>query len=179
MKRRVWSSWFFWGVVLLTFLCDQGTKTWVRQNLSLYESWAPIPSLAKVVTFTHVTNTGVAFGLFQGKGDLFLYLSLLVVLVLFSYLHLISVQDRWSTLALGLQVGGALGNLTDRLLFGHVTDFIDFHFWPVFNVADSALTVGTAILLLMLTLEERRERRAAREQPASAATPSSEGKPRA
>ncbi|WP_376791530.1 signal peptidase II [Thermoflexus sp.] len=151
MGRR----WIIALIALLTFAADQLSKAWVRENLALYESWAPIPALARYFTFTHVTNTGIAFGLFREWGSILVAVAVVVIAFLLLYTQQLSTA-RWPIrIALGLQLGGAFGNLIDRIRFGFVTDFLDFKFWPVFNLADSAIVVGMLLLLATMGLEER------------------------
>jgi len=155
MGRR----WIMGGVALLTFAADQLSKAWVRENLALYESWAPIPALARYFTFTHVTNTGIAFGLFREWGSLLVAVAVVVIVLLLLYTQQLAT-GRWPIqIALGLQLGGAFGNLLDRIRFGSVTDFLDFKFWPVFNLADSAIVVGMLLLLALVGPEEGARRR--------------------
>jgi signal peptidase II len=106
---------------------------------------------------THVNNTGAAFGIFQGQSFPLTLVGLLGICVLllyafFLYRRLPFLNNKLSEVALGLILGGTIGNLIDRLRLGYVTDFIDFHFWPAFNVADSAIVVGAIMFIyLMLT----------------------------
>lgn len=148
-------------VVPLVVALDQVTKYLVVSRLGLYESWAPIPALAGVLEIHYITNTGVAFGLFQRGGFIFKLLPILISAVILYYYMNLSAGQWLIRLALGLQMAGALGNLIDRLRIGHVIDFIHVPYWPVFNVADSAVTTGTVLLVLLLLREEWRERRAA------------------
>lgn len=155
---------FFYIIVVpgIIVAIDQYTKWLVRSNLSLGESWMPIDWLAPYARILHWYNTGVAFGLFQGGGIIFILLPIIIVIGILIYFPRIS-DDDWSLrLALSLQLGGALGNLVDRITIGHVTDFISVGRFPVFNVADSAITVGTIVLILGVWLQEKREK-AARE----------------
>ncbi len=151
MGRR----WTMGAVALLTLAADQLSKAWVRENLALYESWAPIPALARYFTFTHVTNTGIAFGLFREWGSVLIAVAVVVIAFLLLYTRQL-VTARWPVqIAMGLQLGGAFGNLIDRIRFGSVTDFLDFKFWPVFNLADSAIVVGMLLMLVFMGVEER------------------------
>jgi signal peptidase II len=102
-------------------------------------------------------NSGAAFGLFQNGNLIFMILALIVSGVIIYYYPKVSPEDWWLKLALGLQLGGALGNLIDRMTLGQVTDFLSISSFPVFNVADSAITIGTCILLLGVYLKERKE----------------------
>lgn len=144
-------------------LLDQASKWLVEQSLALYEVWAPIPAIEPLFRIMHATNTGAAFGLFQGGGLFFGVMALIVSAGIIYYNHTLPAGNNWLRIALGLTLGGALGNLIDRFRLGHVTDFLDFGPWPVFNVADMAV-VGGAILLGWLTWRESRQmKQAARE----------------
>lgn len=137
---------------------DQITKDWVRANLSLYESFYPVEWLEPLVRIINAQNTGAAFGIFKQGGGIFTVLAIVVALVIAYYFPRIPKRDWLVKLALGVQLGGALGNLYDRLFYGAVTDFIAVGSFPVFNVADSSISVGTAILILAIWLTERREK---------------------
>ena len=142
-------------VAVVAWLIDQATKALVVRNLALGEVFAPIPALARFFTFTHTTNTGAAFGLFPDAGWIFVIVAIVVIsTILFYYRHL-PTEHLLVRVSLGLQLGGALGNLTDRLTRGSVVDFLDFKIWPVFNVADSCIVVGVAILAFYLMREEQ------------------------
>ena len=135
-------------VALFVLAVDQLSKAWVRANLAPNES---IPADAPV-RLTHVTNTGAAFGLFQDRSIMFVAVAIVVIAVILLYRYQLPAGNQFIRMALGLQLGGALGNLTDRLTYGHVTDFIDLRVWPVFNIADSAIVVGVVILAARLLL---------------------------
>lgn len=140
------------GILLL----DQLTKNWVRTNLSMYESWMPLEWLAPYLRIVNTGNTGAAFGIFKQGGGVISILAAVVSLVIIYYFPRIPNRDWFIKLALGLQLGGALGNLYDRLFYGPVTDFIALGRFPVFNVADSSITVGAATLILGVWLTERK-----------------------
>jgi signal peptidase II len=141
---------------------DQWTKWIIRTNLAVGEMWMPLDWLAPYARIVHWYNTGVAFGLFQGQGQIFTVLALVVAAVILYYYPRIPDNDWVLRIALGMQLAGALGNLVDRLTVGHVTDFISVGEFPVFNVADSSITVGVGILLLGMWFQDRREKQAAR-----------------
>ena len=143
MRRR--EFWLFGGAIV-TLALDQITKAMVANRLPLWQPWNPVAGLDRIVSLTRITNTGVAFGLFPQAGMLFSIVPVLVVLAILIYYRKMSVGQRLLQVTLGLQLGGALGNLVDRLRLGYVVDFIDFKIWPVFNIADSALVVGTVLL---------------------------------
>jgi signal peptidase II len=147
------------GAVLLL---DQATKELVRTRLALGEIWMPIDFLRPHVHIVRWSNTGAAFGMFQQGGMVFTVLAFVVSAAIIWY-YRDSETATWPVrIALGLQLGGALGNLADRLIHGTVTDFIWFGFFPaVFNVADGAISLGVALLALDMLLEWRRNRKAA------------------
>ena len=142
-------------VALLVVLFDQATKYVVRVSLDTFETIRVLPFFNVV----HVRNEGAAFGLFKSLGNAAFIVVSVGALVLVTFLLLKTKEDR---LSLSLILGGAIGNLIDRILFGRVTDFVDvfvgrFH-WPAFNVADSALTVGLMLMLLRsLPFVQRKE----------------------
>ena len=144
---------------LLAIAADQYTKYLVETNLDLFEVYAPIPSLEPYFRIFHIYNTGSAFGLFAGGGTLFRYLAIVVSLGIIYYNHILPGNQRLLRLALGLQMGGALGNMIDRFRIGHVTDFIDIGPWYIFNLADLSVVTG-AVILGLLVLQESRELKA-------------------
>jgi len=138
---------------------DQVSKAYIRDTLAVGAIWAPWEWLAPYARFVHWYNTGVAFGMFQGQGQIFTVLAIIVSLVIVYFFPRVPRQDWTLRLAMGMQLGGALGNLIDRLTVGHVTDFISVGTFPVFNIADASITVGVGVLLLGVWLQERAERR--------------------
>ena len=151
--------WVLPSVALLTAVVDQLTKHLVVATLGQYDSWALVPVLSGWVDIHHVTNTGAAFGLFQSGSTVFVIISILVSVAILFYCCYLEDGQWLVRLSLGLQLGGATGNLIDRLRFGHVTDFIDVHMLPVFNVADAAIVWGVVLLVLLLLCEDRKDRK--------------------
>jgi signal peptidase II len=155
--RRLRSDLLFFAIAGLVLALDQVTKYLVRANLSLGESFPD----EGPVRITYVTNTGAAFGILQGQ-TLFLMVTTFFGLaaILLYYLYP-PMEHGILRLALGLQLGGAVGNLADRVrLDGKVTDFIDVGPWPNFNLADSSIVVGVTIIIAFFLLIEGRHRRA-------------------
>ncbi len=138
-------------IVVYTFLLilffDQMTKFLIKKNFQLGQS---VPVIKDTFHITYVTNTGSAFGLFRGFNVFLIFFSVIVIFIIFYFLWKIKNNDRLLQLALGLLLGGTLGNLIDRLFYGSVTDFIDFRIWPVFNVADSAVSVSVFLLIILM-----------------------------
>jgi signal peptidase II len=141
-------------IAALVLAADQISKYWVATNLELNKVWAPIPALERLFVFRYATNTGVAFGLFPDKGSFFTVVAIVVSVIIVLYYRHLPQGQLLVRLSLGLQLGGALGNLLDRVRIGHVTDFIDFRIWPVFNLADLAIVTGVTILALCLLRED-------------------------
>ena len=132
-------------VALLVFVLDRVTKIAAVSNMSYGQS---IKILPNIFHFTFVLNNGTAFGLFKGANAALAILSVVAITLIIFYVlkNKAPAPDLANSLALGLILGGALGNLFDRVRFGYVIDFIDFRVWPVFNIADSAITIGTCFL---------------------------------
>jgi signal peptidase II len=150
--------WILFAVSGLVLILDIVSKEIVRNNLPLYTYWAPFPALEQFFRFTHTTNTGVAFGLFQNANALFAVFASVVSIGIIYFNQKLEPGNSLLRVALGLQLGGALGNLLDRILFGSVTDFLDFGPWPVFNVADTAVVAGVILMGYVILQEERKEK---------------------
>ena len=147
---------FIAGIIVIL---DQVTKSLVRNKIELWTGvWAPWDWIIPYARIIHVPNTGVAFGMFQGKGIIFTILASLVALVIIYYYPQVHESDWSLRLAMGLQLGGAVGNLIDRMTIGHVTDFISVGNFAVFNIADASITVGVAVLILGVWLQEKKEK---------------------
>ena len=143
-----------WLVLVLTIIAvlgvDQATKRLVVDSLELYESVVPVPALYPYFQITHVANTGAAFGLLQGAGSLFMIIAPLVVLAL---IYFYPRATTWaSRIAIGLICGGALGNVLDRIEYGHVVDFIHYQIpnliSNVSNLADHAVVLGVIVIFI-------------------------------
>ena len=153
------------GVVLVV---DLLTKELVRATLGPGTGRGTIELIGRALALEYVENRGAAFGLFPGQGPLLTVLAVVVLGGLVWYYAGSGERSRWLVLGVGLIVGGALGNLGDRLRHGFVTDFVAVGAWPRFNVADSAITVGVVCLLLHALVEP--DRLAGHEAAASAET---------
>lgn len=153
-KQRGQLAWLWLSVLVIVI--DQLSKHWFENNLSLYERIVVVPDL---FSWTLAYNTGAAFSFLADGGGwqrwFFALVAVLASAVLFVWLRRLRPDERWLGAALALILGGALGNLYDRVALGHVVDFILVHwksqwYFPAFNVADSAITVGAAMLIIDL-----------------------------
>ncbi len=140
------------SLAFVVVLLDRLSKMWVIRHFQLGES----RPLAPFFHLTYLHNTGTAFGLFQNNNRLLLYFAftLLIVLV-YAARGLCERGGAWAFWGVLLVLGGAVGNIIDRIHYGRVVDFLDFRVWPVFNLADSAITVGTFCLAVGLLKIER------------------------
>jgi signal peptidase II len=138
----------------LVFVLDQASKFYFEGALNLYQQIVVIPDL---FSWTLAYNTGAAFSFLAGQSGwqrwLFALIAIAVSVVLVIWLKRLKPNETWLAIALALVLGGALGNLVDRVLFGHVIDFILVHwqnrwYFPAFNLADSAITVGAIMLVI-------------------------------
>lgn len=151
-----WRDVLFFLTALLIVAADQFSKAWIRSNLDVGQSILELGFFR----LTYIHNTGAAFGLFQGKSfPLTIIASIGIVAILacalFAYRHYPILDSKLVKSALGLILGGTVGNLIDRLRFGYVTDFIDFNLWPTFNIADSAVTIGIILFAYSLLFVTR------------------------
>ena len=151
-------------VAVLVVAADQATKAAIASNLFVGERVEVLP----IFSLVSVRNDGVAFNLLSGASELLVLVVTLVALGLLMLVFTRATLGRFGWLGVGLIAGGALGNLADRLRDGAVVDFIKFDLWPAFNLADTAITIGIAVLLLGALLEDRSEK--ADEESGSATT---------
>ncbi|MDD3760211.1 MAG: signal peptidase II [Acidithiobacillus sp.] len=143
---------YLWLSVFVIFL-DQGVKLWLSHIWRLGQGIVVIPG---ILNFRLVHNTGAAFSFLAGAGGwqrwLLIVIAVIVVVVLVAILRRLKPGAHWTAIALALILGGALGNLIDRIRLGYVVDFIGVHwgnlYWPYFNIADSAITIGALMLIV-------------------------------
>ena len=134
------------------YALDQLTKQWVLRSISPYDARVVVPDFFNLV---NVTNTGAAFGSFRGNNTFFIVISVVALVVVTVLLVRHNRSDPWRDISLALLLAGILGNLTDRLLYGHVIDFLLFNLhiryadpWPAFNVADSCISIAVVLFIL-------------------------------
>lgn len=150
--------WIFPLVAIVVVALDQVSKQWIRAHSVpgevLYEYGR--------LTIVHVCNTGAAFGILQGQSVILSVLALIAIIIVMVFYRHITGTSNWYSLTLGMVLGGAIGNVVDRIRLGCVTDFIDVrlwgsYHWPAFNVADSAISVGIVLLVVLILIGLRQE----------------------
>lgn len=141
-------------------LVDQLTKWLVRRNLAFEEVWAPWDWLLPYARFVNWQNTGIAFGMFQNANTVLIILAIVVSLGILYFFPRVSREEKYLRFALGLQLGGAVGNLIDRIHQGYVTDFVSLGIFPVFNVADSCISIGVVVLVVGAWLLDVKKKKA-------------------
>jgi signal peptidase II len=134
------------------YALDQLTKQWVMRSISPYDARVVMPDFFNLV---NVTNDGAAFGSFKGNNNFFVIISIIALVVVTILLLRHRRSDPWRDVSLALLLAGILGNLTDRLLYGHVIDFLLFNLhiryadpWPAFNVADSCISIAVVLFII-------------------------------
>jgi len=159
----LWSARLVYALISLGVIgLDQWTKSLILDRMPLYAS---IPLISGFLHFTLVYNRGALFGIFHDLTDplrstLFLVIPAVAIVMILTFQYLTTVADTLAQTGLALILGGALGNLTDRVRLGYVVDFVDVfigrHHWPAFNVADSAICIGVSVLVVDLLIRGRR-----------------------
>ena len=143
---------FILFLTLPLYALDQLTKQWILRSISLYDARSVVPDFFNLV---NVPNTGAAFGSFKGNNTFFVVISLIALVVVTILLVRHRRSELWRDVSLALLLAGILGNLTDRLLYGHVVDFLLFNLhirfadpWPAFNVADSCISIAVVLFII-------------------------------
>ena len=160
MKSVLQRYWPIATIAALIVALDQWTKWLVRVNIPDGGVWLPesLAWLSPYARIVHWHNTGAAFGMFQNASMVFTVLAFIVIAAILYYYPHVENSDWSLRLAMSMQLGGAIGNLIDRLTRGRVTDFISIGTFPVFNVADASISVGAVVLLLGVWFTEKAER---------------------
>jgi signal peptidase II len=158
-KYHLWQNLIILLIFLLIVISDQLVKNWIRS----YPEGQTIGNVG-FIDISHIQNTGAAWGIFQGHSQILAAVAIIGFVVFLGIgIFIIRRYPRYANIlnriAFGLILGGTLGNLIDRLRFGTVTDFIDPGFFPAFNIADSALTIGVILIALSLLVQMVREKR--------------------
>lgn len=144
----------FLSTTAAVLVLDRWTKNLAIEHL-LDSGVRSIPVVGDYLRLTYVENRGAAFGLFQEQTTFFILVGLIVIGVIIASYRYMPEPGWLLNICLGLQMGGAIGNLIDRIRVGYVVDFIDLGWWPVFNIADSAICIGVAGLALSVLFPER------------------------
>ena len=154
VSQKSYNSLRIYIPTILVVLVDQATKMWIKQNYSIWETREIFGSFLR---FSHVKNPGIAFGIPVGDFAMIVTILSCAATIFIGYLHW---QERHNhpliVNGLGFILGGAIGNLIDRLRLGFVIDFIDIGWWPVFNIADSSIVIGITIISIFIIFEPRK-----------------------
>ena len=151
----------YYFIILVVFLLDQVSKYYIQVTPALHSSIEIIP---KFLYITYCKNTGIAWSMLSDKRLFLIVVGLIEIGVLiYFFIEKMKTKDKWYCFSLALMIGGAVGNLYDRCVLGYVRDFIDTYpfgyNFPVFNIADAALCIGVGIILILMLLEERNEKK--------------------
>lgn len=155
---------FHWITVIMVVFLDQASKYWIIWKLDIGERIPILP----VFDITHIKNKGAAFGMFHDTSPAFrlVFFGLVTIICLILLLYWLGttpIAEKWQRFGLSLILGGALGNLKDRIVFGQVTDFIHVFYkswsYPAFNIADSAITIGVAIILIRMLAHQMKAKK--------------------
>ncbi len=151
----------YYFIILVVFLLDQVSKYYIQVTPALHGSIEIIP---KFLYITYCKNTGIAWSMLSDKRLFLIVVGLIEIGVLiYFFIEKMKTKDKWYCFSLALMIGGAVGNLYDRCVLGYVRDFIDTYpfgyNFPVFNIADAALCIGVGIILILMLLEERNEKK--------------------
>lgn len=149
---------FFLTAIVIVAL-DQWTKWLVIQSIPLNTSWLPdsMEWLSPYARFTHIQNRGASFGMFQNGNTFFIILTSVIVVAIVYYVTQMEHPSNWMWVAAGMYLGGAVGNLVDRLTLGAVTDFISVGTFYIFNIADASINVSVALLLILSWIHDRKK----------------------
>ncbi len=145
---------FLLAIIAIILFIDQITKYIISTKMQLNQSIQVTPFLS----LTYITNTGVSFGSFQGYNLLFIIITTLFILFIIYYLPYFETKILP---AIALVLAGAIGNLIDRILYSHVIDFIDFKIWPVFNIADSSITIAAVWIIIVIFFKKEKDQETA------------------
>lgn len=143
----------FWGLTTLVVFLDQFIKYFVDTHMTVHQS---IPVVHSVLYFTYVQNFGAAFGMLSGKQGLLIVFTFIAFIFILLF-HKTMGDDPLLRWALPLLIGGAIGNLVDRLRLGYVVDYVDFIVWPTFNLADMCIVVGVGLMILQMIRKSKEE----------------------
>ncbi len=135
------------STALAIILIDQLSKFFVRANFQLSQS---IPIISNIFHLTYINNTGAGFGILKAQALILIFISVAVIGIILYNFDKIKNNETLLQILVGFVLGGTIGNLIDRLSYGHIIDFLDFQIWPIFNFADSFVTIGVIGLIIYL-----------------------------
>ena len=169
------AAWPVLTVAAIIIVLDQWTKQLVRDSIPEYTSMIPFAALGEYLVFEHVRNYGAAFGILQNQQMLFVVIGVVVIIGILVYARYLPMEQRFVRLLLGMQLGGAIGNMIDRMTQldpegrGYVTDFIKMgipgtYYWPNYNIADAAIVCGVIGLGIFIVADDLRTQRRERER---------------
>lgn len=143
----------YYIIALVIIIIDQITKYLTLENIALGET---IPFIPNVLSFTYVQNTGAAWSILEGRMIFFYIVTVFVVGLLIYFLHHDAKESKLLSIAISMMLGGAIGNFIDRVIFQYVIDMLKLEFisFPIFNIADVALTIGVALMIIGVIYEE-------------------------
>jgi len=133
------------STALIIIIIDQVAKFLIKTNFQLNQT---LPIISNIFHLTYIHNFGAGFGILQHQKYFLIFISIIVIGFIFYYLDRIRNNERLLQMLVGFVLGGTIGNLTDRIINGYVIDFLDFRIWPIFNFADSFVTVGVIRLIV-------------------------------
>ena len=169
-SRIAGRTWLILLVAAIVIPLDQWTKILVRLNIEKFDYIVPIPALGEYFVLEHVDNYGAAFGILQGAGSIFIVIAAVVTVGVFYYaIRHLPDDQRLIRVLLGFQVGGALGNVIDRIQQGYVTDFVKIgvpgvYYWPNFNIADSSIVCSVIALAAVILYQDIQLSKQAKEE---------------
>jgi signal peptidase II len=155
LKKYLVDYSFLFSIAGIVLLLDQGTKSLVRANVPIGVILMPGCWLSRYVRIIHWKNSGAALGMFQNNSNFFAIFPIVIGLFILYYFPRVPRENWMARLAMGFLLGGAMGNLVDRLILGHVTDFISVGALPVGNIADGSIILGTTLIILWIWMQER------------------------
>jgi signal peptidase II len=169
-------AWLVLAVALVIILLDQWTKILVRLNIPKFETVVPFPALGDYFVFEHVDNYGAGFGILQNQRSLLTIIAIAVSIAILVYVRYLPTDQWLIRILLGLQLGGAIGNVIDRIQQGYVTDFVKMgipgvYYWPNYNIADAAIVVGVIGLAVYILVQDVRKQRREKAMAADANQP--------
>jgi len=148
MKNKYFT---IFSIAIIVVLVDQITKFLIKINFELNQT---LPIIKSIFHLTYIQNTGAGFGILKSQTLILIFISLIVIGVILYYINSIKEKEKLLQILVGFVLGGTIGNLIDRISYGFVIDFLDFQIWPIFNFADSFVTIGVIWLIVYLWEKE-------------------------